>query len=52
MWDMSMGMGADPIITFAVGTDPLYWISALIPIRYAEYGLRNGGRRKYHAIPS
>ena len=37
MWDMSMGMGADPIITFAVGTDPLYWISALIPIRYAEY---------------
>ena len=37
MWDMSMGMGADPIITFAVGTDPLYWMSAFVPIRYAEY---------------
>lgn len=37
MWDTSIGMGADPIITFAVGADPLNWISAVFPVKYSEY---------------
>ena len=41
MWDMSIGMGADPIVTIASSVNPLTdvmcWIAALIPVRYAEY---------------
>ena len=37
MWDMSIGMGADPILTFLVGTDPLNWVSALFPVEFSEY---------------
>lgn len=37
MWDMSIGMGADPIMTFGVGLDPFLWISALIPLEYSEF---------------
>ena len=41
MWDMSIGMGADPIVTIASSVNPLTdvmcWISALIPARYSEY---------------
>ena len=37
MWDMSIGMGADPLIAFSVGSDPLSWISAIIPIKYSEF---------------
>ena len=40
MWDMSIGMGADPIITLSSSvnplTDPLCWISAFVPLKYAE----------------
>ena len=31
MWDMSIGMGADPVATFCVGADPLIWVSAILP---------------------
>ena len=39
MWDMSIGMGADPLIVMINQTilDPLYWVSALFPVRYSEY---------------
>ena len=37
MWDMSIGMGADPILTFLVGTDPINWVSALFPVEFSEY---------------
>ena len=40
MWDMSIGMGADSLLTLSgvtnVLADPFYWISALIPIRFTE----------------
>ena len=40
MWDMSIGMGADPLLTLSgvtnVLADPFYWISVLLPIRIAE----------------
>ena len=41
MWDMSIGMGSDSLLTFSSVAnplaDPMYWISALIPYRFAEY---------------
>lgn len=41
MWDMSIGMGSDSLITFSSVAnplaDPMYWISAFIPYKYAEY---------------
>ncbi len=38
MWDMSIGMGDDPIIAILFGNeqDPISVVSAFIPIRYAE----------------
>ena len=41
MWDMTIGMGGDSIITFSSVAnplaDPMYWISAFIPYKAAEY---------------
>lgn len=41
MWDMTIGMGADSLLTFSSVAnplaDPMYWISAFIPYRAAEY---------------
>lgn len=40
MWDMSIGIGSDSLLTLSgvtnVLADPFYWISALLPIRIAE----------------
>ena len=40
MWDMSIGMGSDSLLTLSgvtnVLADPFYWISALLPIRFTE----------------
>ena len=41
MWDMSIGPGADPLITLSASvnplTDPMCWISCIVPIKAAEY---------------
>lgn len=41
MWDMTIGMGSDSLLTFSSVAnplaDPMYWISALIPYKFAEY---------------
>lgn len=37
MWDMTIGMGADPITTFGVGSIPDAWIFSFIPVGIAEY---------------
>ncbi len=41
MWDMTIGMGSDSLITLSAVayplTDPFYWLSALIPYKAAEY---------------
>ena len=38
MWNDSMGLGGDVFSTlFGAFTDPMYWISALVPAKYAEY---------------
>ena len=50
MWDMSIGMGADPIVTFGVGADPLYWFSAFIPVRFSEYAFDAMIVFKYYLI--
>ena len=40
MWDMSLGMGADPLISMVnisnPFADPFYWISAVIPLSIGE----------------
>ncbi len=38
MWSDSMGLGGDMFTSmFGAFTDPMYWLSALVPERYAEY---------------
>ena len=41
MWDMTIGMGSDSLLTFSSVAnplaDPMYWISAFIPYKFAEY---------------
>ena len=37
MWDMTIGMGADPITTFSVGNTPGAWIYSFVPIGTSEY---------------
>ncbi len=41
MWDMTIGMGSDSLITLSAVayplTDPFYWLSALIPYKVSEY---------------
>lgn len=41
MWDMTIGMGSDPLISLSAVayplTDPIYWISVFVPLNIAEY---------------
>ena len=41
MWDMTIGMGSDSLLTFSSVAnplaDPMYWVSVFIPYRIAEY---------------
>ena len=41
MWDMTMGMGSDIFYmtsaSVSILTDPLYWISAFVPVKAGEY---------------
>ena len=41
MWNTTMGMGSDQFISTVAANnfffDPLYWVSAITPIKYSEY---------------